>query len=138
MIMNRKQQGFSLIELMIVVAIIGIIAAIAMPSYQDYMERSRRSDATSVLLRLAALQEQFFMDNRSYTADFTRFGFGDEDEVESEAGYYLVTIDVPNAFTYTLTAAPQGAQAGDTRCGSFTLDSNGTRGATGTEPEICW
>ena len=137
--MKRKQRGFTLIEMMLVVAILGIIAAIALPSYQGYMEKSRRSDATSILMRLASLQEQFFMDNRSYTANFMNLGFGNTTTIQSEAGYYAVTITVPTTgFSYELTATPQGVQAGDTRCANFTLNSNGTRGATGTEPDICW
>jgi type IV pilus assembly protein PilE len=79
------------------------------------------------------------MDNRSYTADFTDFGFTNANTIQSEAGYYAVTIAVPtNGFSYLLTATPQGAQAGDADCTTFTLDSNGTRGATGANTDICW
>jgi len=129
--------GFTLIELMIVILIIGVLATIAIPQFQDYQLKSRRSEATRTLLQIAALQEQYFLDNRSYTDDFTDLNFPVAGTVTTESGYYAITIAVPDPYTYTLTATPQGPQANDTQCATLTLDNQGVRGHTGTAGS-CW
>jgi type IV pilus assembly protein PilE len=129
--------GFTLIELMIVIALIGVLATIAIPQFQEYQQKSRRSEATRTLMQIAALQEQYFLDNRSYTDDFTDLNFPVAGTVTTESGYYAITIDVPDPYTYTMTATPQGPQANDTQCTTLTLDNQGVRGHTGTAGS-CW
>lgn len=129
--------GFTLIELMIVIALIGVLATIAIPQFQEYQQKSRRSEATRTLMQIAALQEQYFLDNRSYTDDFTDLNFPVAGTVTTESGYYAITIDVPDPYSYTLTATPQGPQANDTQCATLTLDNQGARGHTGTA-DGCW
>lgn len=129
---NRQtMRGFTLIELMIVIAIVGLIAAIAYPNFTDYLAKSRRSEAKTLLLDIAARQEQYLLDNRSYTTDFTQLGNLTAEtitatSVTSENGHYVVTISRPTLYTYTLTAT---SQRSDT-CVTLTLDELGTKDAT--------
>lgn len=131
-----KERGFTLIELMVVVAIIAILASIAYPSYSGYMEKSRRSEGTSALMQIAAKQEQYFMDNRTYTSDLTDLGYSASPFI-TESGYYSVSASVPNTFEFTLTATPVGPQSGDTECTTITLDHENNKGHTGTATS-CW
>lgn len=138
---NAKEQGFTLIELMMVVVIIGILMAISLPQFTEYKMKSRRSEATSALMQIAAQQEQFFMDNRSYTGDFTQLGYPVAGSVTTENGYYSVTISANPVYSYTLTATAQNDQTGDTACKAFTLTNQGTKGAidsTNTATDACW
>ncbi|AMO69385.1 type IV pilus assembly protein PilE [gamma proteobacterium BDW918] len=135
---SARQRGFTLIELMITVAIIAIISMIAMPSYRDYVERANRSAATSYLLEVANLQERRFLDARAYAADMTALGASPPSEVATN---YTVTTAGDNTTappSYTITATPKssGTQSGDS-CGTLTLNSQGEKGhASGASR--CW
>jgi type IV pilus assembly protein PilE len=143
-----QQRGFSLLELMIVVAIIAIISAIAYPSYMEFVVTAKRTTASSALLQVADKQQQFFMDNKSYTNDLTNLGFAANpliinDEGESVASgdsdsIYSISLSNVTAITYTATAAPQKVQADrDSECASFTITQAGAKGHTGTGDD-CW
>ena len=141
---KSAQHGFSLIELMIVVAIIALLASIAYPSYMRYLVNTKRTAATSALLRIADRQQQFFMDNKSYANDLTNLGFDAnpyviaDDGTSSGSGDSVYSISLSNvtATTYTLTAAPlHGQLARDTACGSLTLNQAGAKGSSGGD---CW
>ncbi len=139
-----KQLGFTLVELMIVVAIIGILGAIAYPSYQSYVERSGRADGMAKLMEIMQAQERYASSNQVYTADLDdALGYGVE-PVPSNEGRYAISADVcpggaPIDNCVLLTAVPIGAQANDTRCGTLTLDSRGTKGENGTlDVADCW
>ena len=151
---KQKQKGFTLIEVMIVVAILGIISAIAIPSYSEYVKKGKRADAKVELLRIAQLQESYFVQNLSYAKDFTigAGGLGLGASVKSDQEEYTMTIlTTPagcngvagaNACTaYTVTAAGYGAQASD-KCGDFTLTNTGVKaivgGATSYDAKKCW
>ncbi|NMT65520.1 type IV pilin protein [Marinobacter orientalis] len=127
---DKKQSGFTLIELMIVVAIIGIIAAIAYPNYTDYVDRARRSDAQGALMGLAAAMERHYATNNSYLGAASGGDTGapaiypDEAPLDGNNKYYDLTIQSATASSFTLRAAPKGAQAGD---GWLELDSTGAR-----------
>ena len=125
-----KVKGFTLIELMITVAILAILAAIAIPLYSDHVDRTRRADAVTGLTQLAQELERCFTRNNSYTADACPSG-----NRASPDGYYSISIDA-QATTYTLTATAQGVQARD-NCDDFTLDHLGNRGADPNAGE-CW
>lgn len=137
------QQGFTLIEVMIVVAIIGILAAVAIPSYQSYVQRTHRADAQSALSQLAQSMEEAYARNYTYTglAD----GGADTGEPSNdlrgsnEVDFYNLTISAAGSNTYTLTATPTGSQ-GDDRCGTLTIDDTGTKEARkdGSLVADCW
>lgn len=113
------ERGFTLIELIIVVAIVAILAAIAYPSYTNYVIRSNRSAAQQFLLDVAQRQEQFLMDNRSYSGTLAALGIVVPSGVDSK---YTVAIAVgvpPN--TYTITATPK---AGTTQASDVILTLN--------------
>ncbi len=143
-----KQNGFSLLELLIVVAIIGIIAAIAYPSYQEQMRKTRRVDCSGALVGLGNAMERFFTVNSTYLG--AAAGGADTGEpavfpasCPSDGGtaFYDVTIQVATGSTYTLQAAPTGVQASD-KCGTLTLTNTGFKDVTGQDVGItrqdCW
>jgi len=133
--------GFTLIEVMIVVAVVAILAAIAYPSYQEHVRKSRRTEAKTLLLEAQARQEQFFTENNAYAATMSALGYDDNDQ-PTEENWYTVAVSAvtapPNP-AFTLTATSQGDQANDTRCGNLTLDSFGQKGESGTgTAQDCW
>ena len=131
--MNKKNNnyGFTLIELMITVAIIGMLSAIVYPSYTDFVMRSNRSEAQRELLHLANLQEQLFVDTRSYGSDTTKIGFANPYITESKN--YSITVTASNTTSFTLTAAGKGSQLKDTGCVNLTINEIGTK-----TPTACW
>jgi len=142
------QRGLSLIELMVVVAIVAIISAFAYPSYERYVIKTKRSIAQNALLQIADRQQQFFMDNKRFAADLTDLGFGanphvvDDDGNATVAGdskaVYSLSLSNVTATTWTLTAAPlQGQLSRDTYCGSLSITQAGTKGKSGAYDK-CW
>ncbi|WP_295802713.1 type IV pilin protein [uncultured Microbulbifer sp.] len=136
----QKQKGFTLIEVMIVVAIIGIISAIAYPSYMESVRKSNRADGKAALNDVAQRLQRCFTAYSSYT--HANCGVGqtlDGGSVSSGEGMYTVTGAVA-ATTFTLTAAPVAGttQAGDSKCGSLTLTQAGVKGASGPQGTECW
>ncbi|MGB5454746.1 MAG: type IV pilin protein [Gammaproteobacteria bacterium] len=131
----NKNTGFTLIELMIVVAIIGIIGAIAYPSYDSYMKKSRRSDAKIALSRMADRQERFYLQSNTYTTNTVNVGGTATDE-----NFYVLSIDSAdvNGFALTATAVAGGPQASDntTNHGDCTVMQLTSTGAK--TPVACW
>ena len=135
--MKRLNQGFTLIELMIVVAIVAILAAIAYPSYTRYVEKARRADAKVALLDAAQRLERCYTQNNNY-ANCLTFPIGSPDGFYTVTASPTITVD---SIDFTLTAAPVATrpQAGDTRCGTYTLESDGDRDASGSlGTDLCW
>jgi type IV pilus assembly protein PilE len=137
---RNAEKGFTLIELMITVAVVAILAAIAYPSYMEYVKRSRRVEGQNLLNDAAARQERYRAQNGLYAktdhvADLKLPG-----GAASQNGYYTLSL-ASDGNTYTLTAERAGAQLSDSRCGNFTLDDKGTKdmaaGTPGTK-ETCW
>lgn len=134
--MKTGQQGFTLIEVMIVTVIIAILATIAVPSYKDYVRRAHRSEGQNLLMQVAARQEQYYMNNKTYTDDMTNLGYAVDanGKVDTPEGYYKVDATSADATGFALSAAPQGDQSSDS-CGTLTLDSEGTKSAATNN---CW
>jgi type IV pilus assembly protein PilE len=128
--------GFSLVELMITVAIVAILAAVAYPSYTSFVTSSNRSEGQRELLRLANLQEETFIDRRSYTTDMTALGMAVDPHL-TEFGNYSIDATIDNeGTTFLLTATAQGTQTSDTGCTTLTINEAGQKGPAGAE--ICW
>ena len=126
---KRKQIGFSLVELMIIVTVVAILAAVGFPAYGDHVRKTHRSKAKAALSDAASQQEQFFLNNKTYTTDFSNTGINFP--TTTEAGLYVLsavapTAACPIASCYVLQAVPQAPQNTDS-CGTLTYDSNGTK-----------
>ncbi len=138
----RKEQGFTLIELMIALVIVGILATIAVPSYQNQMQKARRADAYDCLLNAAQRQENFFYQNNAYASTIVALGM-DAQSCGDGDFYTLEIAGDPNiATSYKLTArrVAGSAQIKDTRCGDLTLSSGGAKSnENGSLPgSECW
>jgi type IV pilus assembly protein PilE len=133
---KRFQIGFTLIELMIVVALIAVLAAIVLPSYQDSIRKARRTDARGALTTVAQLLERFNTEGNTYAGATLGTGSTDLYKATSENGYYALALSNLTAGTFTITATPSGGQSSDS-CGTYTLTQAGVRGSTGAVA-VCW
>jgi len=135
--MQYRMRGMSLIELMVVVAIVALLATIAVPSYRQFLLKSHRAEAKAALLNLAAAQEKFYLQNNTYTDDLTTAPPGGLGlPATTENGHFTVAIAAgANAAGFTATAATAGGQAQDTHCATFTINQAGARTATSSN---CW
>lgn len=137
--MHRREQGFTLIEMMMVVAIVGILAAIAYPSYQGYIQRGNRVDAQAALMDAAQRLERCFSRNNSYRHSAARpcpvaEALSGSDGETSANGFYRLRSTSLGASAFSLTATAERApQTADQPCRTISLDHRGQR-----TPEQCW
>jgi len=138
---RRASRGFTLIEMMVVVAIIGILAAIAYPSYQEHVRKARRADAQAALMELAQFMERHYTANGRYLTAANAaptLPFAEAPKDGSSKFYTLSFTATPTASAYTLQAAPKNAMANDS-CGTLTLAHTGAKGQkAGATLAECW
>lgn len=129
LLLRRAQHtGFTLIELMITVAIVAILAAIAYPSYTEYVQRSHRADARAALASAAQFMERQLTTTNAYPATFS-----------GTSTKYTLALAAQTATTYTLQASPTAPWT-DADCGSLTITNTGLKGRTGVTATVdkCW
>ena len=136
-----RLRGFTLIELMIVVAIVAILATIAYPSFIGSIRKSRRAEAIESITKIQQAEERWRSNNSAYTKTFSELGITSS---TTSNGYYELSVDVPTdekaaASEYTITAKAIGSQAADIKCPKFSMKVTGgslTYGPAGSE--ACW
>lgn len=151
--MNKCIRGFSLIELLIVLAVVAILATIAYPAYLNHIATSRRSDAAGALVGLQAAMERYFTANMTYAGSANSDGspasalaYSSSVPIGGGTKTYDLSIaapttDCPIATCFLIRATPTGPQTGD-KCGTLTFTSKGQRGMSGAQPGLsvgdCW
>ena len=123
----RRTRGFTVVELIIAIAIIGILAAIAIPSYQEYLKKGRRADAQQFISQVAQKQQQYLMDARAYAGDLVQLNMDKAVPTAVDKFYTLTVVAVsgpPPLFTITATPKAGTAQADD---GVLAIDNNGNK-----------
>ena len=126
--MNKYNKGFTLVELMIVIAIIGVLGSLAYPSYVSHVKKANRADGIDSLLALSGRMEEFYMNNDTYV-DAPVANMVSSDKL------YKLSVTTATAFAYTITATPVG---GDSYCGNLTLNSLGEKGTSAGAVAECW
>ena len=145
---RRRDKGFTLIELVVVLFITALLITYALPAYQEQLRETRRSLGRAELLKVMARQEQYFMDHKRYARSLTDLGFPEDPyAIDSQSAVvpsvakgriYLINLH-PNNYSYTLTAVPQLSQSADRVCGNLSLASNGLKQSTGEgSAQECW
>ncbi len=134
--MYRKMRGVTLLELMIVVVIIGIMTAIAYPNYRQYVARAKRTEARAALLKIAANQERFYLQNNTYTPDMTQLGFPVGAAFITNSNSYSISVTAADANNFTAVATYQNTDDEANRCLTFQLDGRGIR--TSAPLADCW
>ena len=135
--------GFTLIELMIVVAIVGILGAVAYPSYQQYAREARRTDAMGALLQMSSEQEKWYLANGTYSSKTSDVWSCVGTSCVSPQNLYTVSVTSgdTNGFTVRAVAVATGAQNSDSNCAAFTLTHAGTKASEnkgGAATTDCW
>ena len=127
--------GMTLIELLIVVAIVGILAAVAGPAWNDQVIKSRRADARNTLLGAQIEQEQYRANNLTYATSMSAMGMGSFDSTSRD--YYRLEVVSADATSFLITATPNGNQANDSTCNAFAVRQTGPE-HSGYAALSCW
>ncbi len=123
--MKNSNRGFTLIELMIVIAIVGILAGVGYPAYANYVKKAQRADAIHALLTESGRMEEYYLNNDTYV------GFAEN--ADSPEGYYKIALSAETAFGYLLTATR--TPDNDPECSTLTYNQLGEKGG---ESADCW
>jgi len=133
-----RMRGVTLIELMIVIAVLAIISTIAVSSYRKYLLRANRTDGTTALLRVQVAEEKYFLQNNAYTDDISKLGL----TTPTPMGYYTLSVaagdstNIATSFLATVTA--QTGQLKDTDCQTLTINDKGLRNSSPGATSLCW
>jgi type IV pilus assembly protein PilE len=136
----KKTVGFTLIEVLITVAILGVLATIVYPSYTSFVNKSNRTEGQRELMRLANLQEQYFIDNRTYANDLEKLGEATK-IITSQSGHYKINVQSSNANSFVIKATAKGIQLKDKHCRTLSMDHLGQKGWFSIVPDSkvkCW
>lgn len=135
----KKSNGFTLIELMVVVVIVGILAAIALSNYQSYVLKSHRTAAINAIMDLGSREARYYTTNNNYTASMLALGYSADPMPATDVNnhYYDLSVQSATASTFTLRAVPVGNQVNDT-CGTYTYTDLGVKGITTGTLSDCW
>jgi len=128
---SSRGRGFTLIELMIALAVVAILSAVALPAYREQLRKSARAQAQAFLTDVASRQQQHLVEKRAYAASLPALGMTVPAGVASAFGIAVVAADGPPP-TFQLTATAAGDQAKDA-CAVMTIDGAGNR-----TPNACW
>ena len=146
---SRFPSGFTLIELMIAVAIVGILAAVAYPSYTEYVNKGRRAQLAAQMMSARQFMERYYTEKRMYPVnlEFQKNFKNVPPEAVASKAFYVLSLSARTASSYTISATRSGVMQKD-RCGTFTLDNFGRKGLLGYSPakfatpaaalEYCW
>lgn len=135
-----RDRGVTLVELMIVVAIVGILAAIAYPSYTQYVLRGKRAEGKALLADVAARMERYYFQNNTYTSNLTDLGYNVANPTSVEGHYTASAGPISGgsiATSYILTITPVSGFT-DYQCGALTQDSRGKQGQASGSTDVCW
>ena len=134
--MRKNMRGVTLMELMIVVVILGILTAIAYPSYRQYVAKAKRNEAKAALLQIASMQERFYLQNNTYTADMTKLGFPVGANFMTDSNSYVVNVTAASPAAFSATATYQKADDEADKCATFSIDGVGSKSST--PHDDCW
>ena len=131
--MKTRTRGFTLIELMIVIAVLALLVGIGYPSYQDQVRKSRRAEGMGELLELAERMERFYTDRETYAGATLGTAATNIYPTTTDGGYYTLSIVSQDAVAYTVSAAPTTkAKQNKDKCGTFTITSLGVKTVSGS------
>jgi type IV pilus assembly protein PilE len=140
-IQRYRDRGFTLIELVIAIAIIGVLVVVAYPSYIKYVARSNRAAAEAYMLEVSAMQQRYLVDARGYAADMATLGASPPSTVSANYTITTTKTDSPPTFLVTATLVPGSNQEKyEATCGALTIDQTGAKTAAGGTTLLaqCW
>ena len=145
---SKCDKGFSLIELLVVLAIVAILTVVGVPSYSDHVRAQKRNVSKVHLLDIVSRQNQYLADNRQYASNLTFLGFSNETygitkngkhtAADSSEAIYVISLANTSNYTYSVVATPVNQQSQDNGCGTLSITSGGLHSASGDNAYSCW